>query len=71
MTHVRRPNRRPVSPEVARLIDGETCPTTGKVSYPDEYAAALVLRQQRHNDPRGDALESYRCADHYHLGHGR
>lgn len=76
MTHVRRPNRRPLSPEIARQISGETCPRTGKIRYPDEVVADHVIRQMRTHDDRGDALERFRCqrppvgCGDWHVGHG-
>lgn len=73
MTHVRRPNRRPMSDDVSRLLQGETCGATGKVRYPDQHSAGLVMRQQAARDPRGDALEIYRCrggCPDWHIGHG-
>lgn len=71
MTHVRRPNRRPLPPEAQYQLDGATCAATGKRRY-SEVEAAHVVRQMRPRDPDPDALESFACrlgCGDWHVGH--
>lgn len=73
MTHVRRPNRRPV-PGMTDLVDGGICTLSGKVRYLDARTAGRALTSVASHDPdpeRVSRLEVYhcaRCAD-WHVGH--
>ena len=73
MTHIRRPNRRPI-PGLDALVNGGSCASSGKVRYLDQRTAEHARRILATRDPDAARLESYRhggaggCGD-WHIGH--
>lgn len=70
MTHVRRPNRRPI-PGLDELVNGGACTSSGKVRYLDARVAGQARDLVARNDPNGQLLEVYHhaaCGD-WHIGH--
>ena len=73
MTHVRRPNRRPI-PGLAELVNGGACAASGKVRYLDRRTAETARMMTAHADPdpaRAARLHVYLdpwCRD-WHIGH--
>lgn len=73
MTHVRRPNRRPI-PGLAELVNGGACAASGKVRYLDRRAAETARVMTARADPdqaRAARLHVYQhaaCGD-WHIGH--
>ena len=73
MTHVRRPNRRPI-PGLDELVNGGVCASTRKIRYLDSRTAQRALAQVATEDPdpeRRATLHIYRhddCGD-WHVGH--
>lgn len=70
MTHIRRPNRRPI-PGLAELVNGGSCSTSGKVRYLDERTAGMARDLVARHDPEPARLEVYHhgaCGD-WHIGH--
>ena len=74
MTHVRRPNRRPIK-GLDELINGGTCRVSGKVRYLDERTAEVARTHllTRTADPERHLLRVYACRDcgDHHVGHDR
>lgn len=73
MTHVRRPNRRHIR-GLDELVNGGSCPSTGKVRYFDSRSAWQAREFVARDDPdpaRAATLQVYRhedCGD-WHVGH--
>lgn len=70
MTHVRRPNRRPI-PGLGELVNGGSCATSGKVRYLDQRTAARARDMVAKHDPDAERLHVYHhgaCGD-WHIGH--
>lgn len=73
MTHISKPNRRPI-PGLAELVNGGSCRWTGKVRWLDERTAQRALEKIAQHDPdaeRAARLEVFqcgRCGD-WHVGH--
>lgn len=70
MTHVSKPNRRPI-PGLADLVNGGSCPSSRKIRWLDERTARQALEQIGRHDPDADRLGVYQCArcGDWHVGH--
>jgi hypothetical protein len=73
MTHVRKPNRRPLVVLSSAGAGGDDlCPIAGKLRYLDERSARLALTQLGSRNAEPDrVLATYRCPScgDWHVGH--
>lgn len=46
-----------------------TCPHPDKVKYRSEKAARAGVKAMRGKRDGGEPLHTYRCGDHWHVGH--